>query len=212
MKREYTNPIPEEREILQILKVHGPILFELCPSSKELVLFADSRTEIDEKRIQFIRKHMKVCLDCQDKVNWLSNASSILGYFPELPIEVLTLSIQLDIPHQIKEATTRAYAAASDKLIEYNPPVPFFENEDGSIFGEIGQDLRHNIFIDLLVLPNHYRGHALQVCVKTHDNRFLVNDYTLLKNSKIIVGQKNDITPEDLAQIELRFTHLQIRE
>ena len=210
MNRHEPHPIPDAKHIIRLMKKHGEILLEPCPTSEELVLYCDE-ADILNDRLKFkIKQHLDLCFDCQDRVHWLTDPASDQTFMPSTPDKTITLKVQLHASDRISENNPLAYAATSNVFEAPLPSVPYIKNDDGSIYGEIGQDLDSRIFLCLECLPGQFRGHVIQVCVTTHDHRTFTNKYKAL-NSKIIIVQRIDVTPEDLAQVELRFTDLRHR-
>ena len=63
--------LPSQEYLDYLLKKYGDILFQECPSSYNLVLFADESDELPERTFLQVAKHLTICLDCRDKMDWL---------------------------------------------------------------------------------------------------------------------------------------------
>lgn len=58
------------KAIIKLLKQYGATLFTRCPSSRDLVLYAEQPDELPVKARRRIGTHLTVCLSCRDKVRW----------------------------------------------------------------------------------------------------------------------------------------------
>ena len=58
------------KAIMRLLKQYGAALFTRCPSSRDLVLYAEQSDELPVKARRRIRMHLTVCLSCRRKVRW----------------------------------------------------------------------------------------------------------------------------------------------
>lgn len=204
--------LPDQDRIESLLKEFGDALFEPCPESGQLVLYCEDRASLSDHECQTIERHLSVCLDCRDKVRWLSEPEEVCVEIPPEAVTSFTLTVCMPSADHVQDQASLAYAAQSHLFDrEGIPSVPYIVSEDGSIHGEIGQDLDCRLFLYLNRLPGRYRWHAIQVRAITGDQRVIESPCVTLADPKIMIAQRTDISPEDLDRIELRLTHLRPR-
>lgn len=199
----------EHVSIISMLKQYGESLFDPCPSSEQLVLYTEDRTLLSDQDSLSIQQHLMMCLDCRDKVRWLTESEEADSDHLAYHTAVLSLPVIREPLENMRSEHPLALAAGSrDQGIDSLPPVPYVENQDGTLHGEIGQDFNHHLFLYLDRVPSPYRWSSIQVRALTKDQQCLETRLTSLTDPKIIIAQRADIKPEDLIHIELRFTRL----
>lgn len=206
--------LPDQGLVVHLLKEYGDALFEPCPTSEHLVLFSEDPGLLGDRQCHSIERHLTVCMDCQDKIRWLTSPEED---YEDLPEQITSLTFPVCLPssdsdHIIHDHTAcMALVAKSHTGERALPQVPYIENEEGSVYGEIGQDLSHCIFLDLERFPSRYRWHAVQVRAVTRDHEVIESPSITLADPKIMITQRADLRPEDLDRIELRLIHLRPR-
>ena len=201
--------LPDQDRIESLLKEYGDALFEPCPDSEQLVMYCEDPASLSDHECRAIESHLIVCLDCRDKVQWLSESEEVCVEIPSGAVTSFTLPVCMQPVDHVQDQALLAYAAQSHPLDgEGIPSVPYITSEDGSIHGEIGQDLDYGLFLYLDRLPGRYRWHAVQVRAITRDQRVIESPCITLTDPKIMIAQHADIRPEDLDHIELRLIHL----
>lgn len=199
--------LPEQKEIVRLLEKYGDALFQPCPTSEQLGLYCEDQAGLEARDIQSIESHLSVCLDCRDKVEWLSAPERRADPSPGT-ITAYAFPVQIPPDDQINDPSM-AYAAGSHPA--ENPwiaPVPCISDKDGNIYAEIGLDLDACLFLRFERLSTVYRSHAVQIRAFAKNGRVIETEYTALHTLKIKLLHPSDIKPEDLTRIELRFLPL----
>lgn len=211
-KRTKVQPSPDQRLVVDMLKQYGEALFEPCPSSEHIVLYCEDPALLSDRERHSIQRHLSVCLDCQDKTRWLTEPEDSSTAHCSEAVAVLSFSVTRESHDRKDTEYPLARAAAS---LNYDstrvPPVPYIESQDGALRGEIGQDLEDRLFLDFQKLPIIYRRSLVQIQALTKDRQVIQTSPTLLTASKVLIAQRADIKPDDLINIELRFTRLKPR-
>ncbi|MBM3263426.1 MAG: hypothetical protein FJY97_08385 [candidate division Zixibacteria bacterium] len=196
---------PDRAYLVQLMKKYGSALFEPCPSSETLVGYTYAPDLLDETQRRSVERHLDICLDCQDKIRWLTEPSDPPSSFA-LPETVYVFQVQTPREIRIRDREATAYAAQSSGVPL--PAVPYIFSEDGSFYAEIGQDLDDALFLHIDRLPAVFRWHALKVRAMTQDRGMVESPVRTVGSSRIELGRRADIVPEDIVRVELHFTHL----
>lgn len=202
-------PLPDQEHIVHLLKQYGEVLMEPCPSSERLVLFSEEPSQLSRQDHDDIETHLKICLDCQDKLVWLAESEEDQTKTPLHTGSTYMLVVQHPNSDQVTEMVPMAYAAQShtqdaDEL----PAVPYITDENGSIYGEVGQDLDDHLFLSLTRLPRTYQWHALEIRAFTFDQQVIESKSRTITEPKFELTCRANVRPEDLERIELRFIPL----
>ena len=62
--------LPDKKSLIDLMRKHGDSLLIPCPTSEDLILFCDEPHMLSGHAMIEIDKHLAICLDCQDKVEW----------------------------------------------------------------------------------------------------------------------------------------------
>ena len=202
-------PLPDQKHIVHLLKQYGEALMEPCPSSENLVLFSENPSQLSSHELEAIEGHVKICLDCRDKLLWLTGSEEYHTEIQQSTGSNFMMVVHHPASDQVTEAAPMAYAAQSHfQVVDELPAVPYITDEDGSIYGEIGQDLDHQLFLSLTRLPRAYQWHALEIRAFTFDQQVIKSKGKTITEPKFELACRSNVQPEDLERIELRFIPL----
>jgi hypothetical protein len=205
-------PLSDQVHIAHLLKKYGEPLLEPCPSSDKLLLFSEESSKFSDQDFESIETHLTICLDCRDKMMWLAESEEVHTEIPLSSGSNYMLTVHHPTSDRVNEMYPMAYAAQSQiQNTEDLPVVPYISDEAGSIYGEIGQDLDHHLFLSLTHLPRIYKLHALKIRAFTFDHQVIESRSRTVTEPKFDLTCRADVHPEDLERIELLFIPLRYK-
>ena len=196
--------LPDAERLNYLLRKYGERILEACPSSELLVLYVETPDALTDASISTTSRHLEVCLDCRTKVSWLQEEEPSTN-------EEMDAEIAVRLPVRLREEKTSEItpdsALAASSYVDKHPvlSVPFFRNDKGDIFGEIGQDLRNRIFVDIVHLPNRLRDYSLQIIGFARNGSTYVADQKSSHTRIVVLVEQSNLTPRDIVEVELRF-------
>jgi hypothetical protein len=202
-----TEKLPDADRLNYLLRKYGKRMLEACPSSEILVLYVDAPEELTDVTVASVSRHLKLCLDCRTKVSWLQEAEKVSD--EEMSPEV-SIRLPVMLPEKDSSVSAADSALAASSYVDKHPvpSVPFFRNDLGDILGEIGQDLRDRIFVNIVHLPSRLRDYSFQIVGFARDGSTYLTDPTTSRDRIIALVERSNLTPTDIVEVELRFKRI----
>ena len=209
--------LPDRTQIADLLCRYSEPLLSSCPSSETLVVYHEDQEQLTSTERKAVNSHLGICLDCRDKLRWLSESEASSYTVPFNRVIWYVPRVRHPTGVQVARHTSPAVGSAippSSSPLPVHPglslpatskrsSVPYIVSGDGALFGEIRQDRRHRMYFKMLRLPRSFQWHALHIRALTFDRRVLVSRTRTISGPKFHINHPPRVTPGDLDRIEL---------